>query len=1561
MIKKIAACLILFLSGRLNAQNTNLPVIPTTQRVNYTRVWTATAPDPTASHLITRSLADVKQVTQYYDGLGRPIQTVAMQASPAISPNPPLDIVTQNYYDPTTGKEIYQYLPFASNVATAGDLTADGNLKLDGFQQQIAFYNSQLSGQSGETNTGAGANLNWAYRQTSFEASPLNRALNTYAPGVNWVGSQSTTQHNVRQQNLIYDGSDNVAKWNIPAWVMTTPQQNIIPTFGGYYGAGALRKTVTTDEQGNQTIEFTDRYGQLILKKVQAAATVGPGYTGWLSTYYVYDDYARLRFIITPDVVTGMVAAGSWVISQLQADELCYRYEYDLIGNMIVKKTPGTPTGAQGEVWMIYDQRNRLVLQQDGNLRGNKQWEYIQYDNLDRAVVKGLITDPSFYNDLIYHVTNASVRSNNSAGVSAWPVLANYSSPELLSQTYYDDYSNTPVALPQTMEAGTNGTGNTIAFTTSYNTTPTYAQPITQTLMTQGLVTATKTEVLGSGGAQYLPTVNFYDDKGRLIQAQSINISGGKDIATNQYSWSGQVLRAFLSHSKAGTNSQTHLVFTTYVYDAMSRLQQDIKIVNSTINGSAVNTSSIICNNTYNALGQLQKTVLGNNIETLQYDYNVRGWLLGANRAFATSTTSTANYFGFDLGYDQSSITPPAGGSAIGSFGLSSFNGNLAGEVWKSKGDNQIRKYDYTYDRSGRLAAADFNQLTSNTFNKTAGLDFSASITQYDDNGNIMQMNQNGWIPGGSQAIDNLVYSYANNNTSDKLMNIVDNSPYNGAHPQSLLGDLHYAGAKTPGASSDYGTYDNNGNISKDVNRSVSAITYNYLNQPQQFTVTGEGSIQYQYDGLGSRLKKIVTDNSVAGKTITTTTSYYDGIVYKSRATSPADPNNPDYTDVLQFIGHEEGRVRFIPALGTAPAAYVFDYFLRDSRGNVRMVLTDQHQNDVYPAATLENASFGGGTALSVESLYYTINPADLVSAGSLTWIGGVTGATYPNNNSGQPNNDPYSNTGANSTQVYRLNGSTGDKTGLGITLKVMAGDQISILGKSFWHGTGATPHPFSITSALSTFINAFAGTTSGFGGHAVTGAALNAAGATTAPLITDLNTTPNQPNPTVAPKAAINWILFNDQFVPISINTDLVSSTNDAVKSHNIMNQTMAANGYLYVYCSNESDIDVFFDNLQVVDNRGPILEETHYYPAGLAMAGISDRAWNKLQDFYHYQGNEMQNQEFSDGTGLEQYDFHARYYDQQLGVWHSQDPASQFSSPYTGMANNWPNGKDPDGKVFVVDDIVVAVADGIINLGKQLLSGNVHNVGQGLEYFAVGAVSGELGLYLGPEMESILKAVGNAKVAGVKDGQDIFMTAMQAGISSGISTAGGSIFPLPATAGTYDKIVNAALKGATKGILSVASSWVSKFNTKGNYPGELSMDMIGKGALGGAILGEMELLGPLVKNSQIERAALNTVTSFGKSLASNWSAQKALFSKYNIAVGPLTMTFGKSQLLFQLDPNYSAASSLVQAGVKDIVGKFDQLEVLFGGSANLHPDWFTSGLLKTDNVYKLLRGWGF
>ena len=129
------------------------------------------------------------------------------------------------------------------------------------------------------------------------------------------------------------------------------------------------------------------------------------------------------------------------------------------------------------------------------------------------------------------------------------------------------------------------------------------------------------------------------------------------------------------------------------------------------------------------------------------------------------------------------------------------------------------------------------------------------------------------------------------------------------------------------------------------------------------------------------------------------------------------------------------------------------------------------------------------------------------------------------------------------------------------------------------------------------------------------------------------------------------------------------------------LQNLTAPKNGYVYIYVSNESPVNVFFDNLQVVHIRSPIVEETHYYPFGLTMQGISSKAlvFGNPDNKYKYNGIEKEND-----LQIEIYDAQLRELDGQVGVWWQIDPKTEdmeMWSPYVSNYDNPIRYSDPLG----------------------------------------------------------------------------------------------------------------------------------------------------------------------------------------------------------------------------------------------------------------------------------------
>jgi RHS repeat-associated protein len=126
-----------------------------------------------------------------------------------------------------------------------------------------------------------------------------------------------------------------------------------------------------------------------------------------------------------------------------------------------------------------------------------------------------------------------------------------------------------------------------------------------------------------------------------------------------------------------------------------------------------------------------------------------------------------------------------------------------------------------------------------------------------------------------------------------------------------------------------------------------------------------------------------------------------------------------------------------------------------------------------------------------------------------------------------------------------------------------------------------------------------------------------------------------------------------------------------------------------------------------------GGCLGRKHYYPFGMVMAGISSKAAGSVANKKQYAGNELQNREFSDGSGLEFYDFNARTYDQQTGRFIQIDPLADEGgqdnwTPYHYCANNPILNTDPDGEIFeTIWDVANVVMD-VGSLVKNVAVGN-------------------------------------------------------------------------------------------------------------------------------------------------------------------------------------------------------------------------------------------------------------
>jgi hypothetical protein len=282
-MKRYIFCLIITLCfGSLYAQQIVSPSdidrnIPTTQQLddqsqqNYIRTYTYRNSSPTESNP-----QHVNVDVQYFDGLGRPVETVAVKASPSGK-----DIVSYQDYD-DNGRQDKTYAPLAYSTSNNGEFvdkaTVTNNLPTF-LSDNYSLYGSDAS---------------YGYSQTAYEPSPLNRVIKQGAPGADWQPTQHAVEYNYKTNSS-----------GIDSWKYSGNSYDNIT-----YGTGTLNVNETIDEDDNTSRTYTDKQGKVVMKE---------SYNGnsWLQTRYCYDDFGLLRCVLQP-------------MASTPADEgYCFYYNYD--------------------------------------------------------------------------------------------------------------------------------------------------------------------------------------------------------------------------------------------------------------------------------------------------------------------------------------------------------------------------------------------------------------------------------------------------------------------------------------------------------------------------------------------------------------------------------------------------------------------------------------------------------------------------------------------------------------------------------------------------------------------------------------------------------------------------------------------------------------------------------------------------------------------------------------------------------------------------------------------------------------------------------------------------------------------------------------------------------------------------------------------------------------------------------------------------------------------------------------------------------------------------------
>jgi RHS repeat-associated protein len=1144
---------------------------------------------------------------EYVDGLGRPLQTIAVRQSPMMR-----DIVSFHQYD-SFGRELKQYLPFTRPFN-------DGEFIPDAIARQSTFYQ----------NTQHVAQTDFPFAEVEVEPSPLGRITRKGSPGESWSLSDGFTV----SSKTVFNGTNDVLCWR----KTSTGWSAMVNGAPSYYPAGALAGELTINEHGNRVWVFTNSAGQLVCTRLEALMsgsgadlytwTHGNGgfgniqYPGnsapserFIDSYVVYDEFGRTSAEIPAIAV---LSCGSTLTIETSAGGInesifsgyLTAYEYDARGRVTRKKEPGCDYSEY-----VYNRLNQVVLSRSPELsEDGTRWNFVKYDALGRPIQTGFystsLTRQALQSQMdgstapLWEMKNGQMQAFYSN--LSFPVLNPVS--ELHTETYYDDYM---------FDVGD--------YEYNYIGMP----EVAQTLRMRGNITGSRVMVLDGAGTNYLLSVHYSDLNGRPAVDFTSFITGGFEKQTTTYDFTGKVDRV-THYLKRDANTDALTWENWFTYDSAGRLRQTWQKTESDQN-------VMLSRLQYNELGQVVKKHLHQTAETdigmqvVDYRYNERGWLTHINNADLVDDGDNLEYwdaFGEELIYED---IERYSSSLISIH--KRYDGNIAGIKWKTNSalDDPLassqmggHSYVFRYD--------DFNQMTAAFYAASADQfidNYSYRPNTWDEkvnyglNGRILHINRKRGtdMQGNPLAqfavMDNLSYSYVNH--SNQLLQIKDQQGMVGwTSSFSHFVDLHPDGP-------DY-AYDQEGRMTLDKNKGLT-FEYNHLDLVAK-AIQGTNEVQFIWDATGNKLAKVSPEG----------TTYYLGMA--------------EYDDTeLLHIATSEGLVR------NSNGDWVYDYYLKDHLGNVRVVLTEENSTIVEEKVTVE-----------LEKRY-------------------IEDATFENvslTEQDKPYLYPYDPYDPDNAKVSELTAQTGKIIGPAKMIQVVAGEKID-LSTQYWY-TEEAGDPLTTLSEIiaGTLLNM---TTASIGVMpSGTEQGMGLLNNVTSSQFNQFNTFMNQAFDGVdlsKPQAYMVYLLFKDDMTLDNAQSGVIQ-VGEANQLGTLSQTGIIAKkeGFFYVYVTNRSEGRVNFDNLKISRWQPQVRVAYDYYPFGLTWHNPAAADTPEGRHDHAYQDKEFQWNEFGAGAGMALYDFHARMYDPATATWSVPDPAEQFSNPYLAMGNNPVIGVDPDGR---------------------------------------------------------------------------------------------------------------------------------------------------------------------------------------------------------------------------------------------------------------------------------------